>query len=177
MKFVSISAGDLSLTPLKRADLSPLQIVAQDIAIWQHNPGMKDPKDFEEKWFKKAWEAMEKGIRWPYMIYKKGACIGSSSFYATSMEHKSTTIGYTWLNPMYWGSGLNAHIKQCMLQHAFKSGMHRVAFEIDANNIRSRKAVEKLGAKFEGILRHHMIRSDGSLRDTVMYSILAGEFK
>lgn len=106
----------------------------------------------------------------------KGKYVGSSSFYDMPLEEKVTSIRYTWFHQSYWGSDINQQVKHMMFAHAFSDGINGAAFSIDVNNIRSKRAVEKLGAKFESILRQDMIRPDGSLRNSVIYSMISWEY-
>jgi RimJ/RimL family protein N-acetyltransferase len=104
--------------------------------------------------------------------------IGSTRFYEIDLNHKHLAIGYTWYIPEVWGTGINTECKLLLLKYAFETLlMNRVEFYIDARNERSRAAVKKLGAKEEGVLREHIILEDGYVRDTVVYSILAKEWK
>ena len=87
-------------------------------------------------------------------------------------------IGATWIDKKYHGSGLYRQCKLLLLQYVFEDlGAHRVAFSTDERNIRSRKAIEKIGGKFEGILREHTLMYDGYRRNTCCYSILKQEWK
>jgi RimJ/RimL family protein N-acetyltransferase len=86
-------------------------------------------------------------------------------------------IGWTWLDRGQHGSGLNASIKYLMLKHAFDNwGMVRVQLKTAASNLRSQRAIEKLGARREGLLRNHRRLADGRLDDTVLYSITDQEW-
>jgi len=81
-------------------------------------------------------------------------------------------IGYSWLHPDYWGKGINSVVKKLMLSYVFEQlKFKRVAFCIDSENLRSRGAIETLGIPFEGVLKNHQIRPDGSSRDSAIYAI------
>ena len=176
MKYQQIIDSDLRLEPLDERFVSVLAEAAGHSDIWAHNPGIRRPQEFRDVWIPAAFAAKELGQRWPYVIHFRDECVGSTSFYEVSLKHRKTSIGYTWLHPRCWGTGLNGRLKDMMLRYAFESGMHRVSFHIDTENLRSIKAVEKLGAQREGVLRRHMIRSDGSFRDTAVYSLLSTEY-
>jgi RimJ/RimL family protein N-acetyltransferase len=112
-----------------------------------------------------------------FAIVHSGRIVGSSSFIDLSPLHRRTEIGHTWLHPSVWRSVVNVEAKWLMLRDAFeRMKLHRVSFNVDAINQRSRKAVEKLGAVQEGTLRRHAITFTGRIRDTVVYSILADEW-
>jgi RimJ/RimL family protein N-acetyltransferase len=86
-------------------------------------------------------------------------------------------IGSTWLTPAVWRTAVNTECKLLLLRHAFETlGCIRVQIKTDALNKRSRRAIERLGAQFEGILRQHMVVRDGRYRDTAMYSIIDTEW-
>src|SRR5690606_34220886 len=85
-------------------------------------------------------------------------------------------IGWTAYDPRVWGTAVNAEAKLLLLGVAFEHGFSRVKLQADAANVRSRAAITRLGATFEGVLRHDRRRADGSWRDTAVYSILVGEW-
>ncbi len=94
-----------------------------------------------------------------------------------SLQHRGLEIGWTWLTPALWGTGFNYECKLLLLTHAFeKLHMIRVYLKTDENNLRSRTAIGKIGASFEGILRNHMIRDDGTYRHSAVYSIIESEW-
>lgn len=172
-----LQKGPLILEEINQKHKSPLQQAAHESAIWKHNPELNNPEDFTQKWFKKALDQKAHKKRLPFVIFYEEKVIGSTSFYAIDEDNKRLSIGYTWFHPNYWGTGINKKVKVMMLDYVFNVlQFNRVSFHIDCKNSRSCKAVEKLGAKKEGVLRHHMIRPDGSLRDTVVYSIIAPEW-
>ena len=107
-----------------------------------------------------------------FTIRQNDRVVGSTSYYEISQQHKRLTIGYTWYGPEHWGTSINPTAKLLLMQHAFEQcDFNRVAFCIDAQNTRSLRAVAKLGAQQEGTLHQHIIRADGSIRDSVIYAI------
>jgi RimJ/RimL family protein N-acetyltransferase len=101
-----------------------------------------------------------------------GVLVGSTRFLALRPEHRSVEIGWTWLHPDAWGTGVNVEAKLLMLQHAFEVwGCRRVELKTDALNERSRGAMEALGASFEGIHRKHLLVRGGENRDTAWYAL------
>ena len=115
----------------------------------------------------------------PFIIYDKikQAFAGSTRFGLINWHNKVLHIGWTWIGKEFQGSGLNKHIKFLMLQYAFEDLVFdKVEFRIDERNIRSRKAVEKLGATLEGILRKDTLMLDGFKRSTCCYGILKEEW-
>lgn len=106
-----------------------------------------------------------------------GRAVGSTGYMDIRPADKGLEIGNTWLGQTAQGTKINPDMKRLMLAHAFDTlGCHRVQLKTDARNARSRAAILKLGATFEGILRKHMVCFDGYVRDTAMYSITAPEW-
>jgi RimJ/RimL family protein N-acetyltransferase len=98
--------------------------------------------------------------------------VGSTRFLALRPEHRSVEIGWTWLHPSVWGTGVNVEAKLLMLRHAFDAwGCRRVELKTDALNDRSRGAMEAMGATFEGVHRKHMLVRGGENRDSAWYSV------
>ncbi len=95
----------------------------------------------------------------------------------TQPKSKATEIGWTWYSPKVWGTVVNPECKYLLLEHAFEEwGAIRIQLKTDNMNIHSQEAILKLGAKFEGRLRNHRFRRDGTIRDTMMYSIIREEW-
>ena len=106
-----------------------------------------------------------------------GRVVGSTRFMDVTPEARGVEIGWTWYAPDVWGTQVNPEAKLLLMGHAFERwGAIRVYFKTDARNARSRAAILKLGAQFEGILRNHRIRPDGSYRDSAVYSVIDREW-
>ncbi len=111
------------------------------------------------------------------VLKKNQRTIGSTAYLAIAAKHRRAEIGSTWYSPDFWGTAVNPECKFLLLRHAFEDwGAVRIQFGTDANNIHSQRAILKLGAKFEGTLRNHGIRPDGSVRDALLYSMIANEW-
>lgn len=107
----------------------------------------------------------------------KGQIIGMTRLFAVEVKDKRLEIGHTWYIPEVWGKVYNKECKLLLLQYAFETlGFNRVEFRVAHQNIRSQKAVEKIGGVKEGVLRKFAIRNDGSRRDTVVFSIIDEEW-
>lgn len=120
---------------------------------------------------------LQKSIPFVILDKKSNSIAGSTRFGNLVAEHKRVEIGWTWIAEIYHGSGLNKAMKFLMLQHAFETmNFNRVEIKTNELNHRSRRAIESIGARFEGILRSHMINSDGTIRNTVYYSIILEEW-
>src|SRR5690606_35981181 len=114
-----------------------------------------------------------------FMVFDKtaNAYVGSTRFGRINWQNKVLHIGWTWIGKSFQGSGLNMHMKFLMLRYAFEIlEFDKVEFRIDERNIRSRKAVEKLGAALEGILRKDILMPDGFKRSSCCYGILREEW-
>lgn len=120
----------------------------------------------------------ERGTRVPLLIRTAdGAAVGSTSFLDIEPASRRLEIGATFLARAVWRTAVNSATKRLLLGHAFDDlGAGRVALKTDGENRRSQAAIERLGARNEGTLRQHMVRGDGTIRDTVYYSILASEW-
>jgi N-acetyltransferase len=108
---------------------------------------------------------------------KDGQVVGSTSYLQVAAEHKRAEIGSTWYTSGMQGTKVNPECKYLLLRRAFEAwGAERIRFTTDANNLRSQRAILKLGAKFEGKPRSDKKRSDGSMRDSMVYSIITSEW-
>ena len=115
----------------------------------------------------------------PFIVFDKktSSYAGSTRFMNISWKNKVAEIGSTWIGKEFQGTGLNTNMKFLMLEYAFEIlDYDRIEFKIDERNLRSRKAVEKLGATYEGLLRKNIIMLDGFKRSTCCYSILKDEW-
>jgi RimJ/RimL family protein N-acetyltransferase len=119
-----------------------------------------------------ALAAQRTGTELPLVTEREGTIVGSTRFLNLRPEHRSVEIGWTWLHPSAWSTGANAEAKLLQMRHAFEIwGCRRVEFKTDALNERSRRALEALGASFEGVHRQHMLVRGGENRDSAWYSV------
>jgi RimJ/RimL family protein N-acetyltransferase len=106
-----------------------------------------------------------------------GRAVGVTTYRDIDDRHRTLEVGGTWIGRPWWRSAINTEAKLLILGHAFEVlGANRVAIKTDIRNARSQAAIERLGAKREGVLRHQYIRPDGTLRDSVMYSVIPEEW-
>ncbi|WP_340063020.1 GNAT family protein [Ascidiimonas aurantiaca] len=156
-----------------------LQPVASEKDIIPYSPSRLGSSADLEKYVKTALEDQVKGISIPFIIFDKmvQAYAGCTRFGHIDARNRVLHIGWTWLGKDFRGTGLNSSVKLLMLAYAFEiMNFEKVEFRIDERNIRSRKAVEKLGASLEGILRSDVIMRDGYRRNTCCYGILKSEW-
>lgn len=118
------------------------------------------------------------GQRLPFAIIDQadGHAVGSASYIDIRPQDRGVEIGWLWLTPSRWGTGMNTEAMFLLLEHAFtKLHAVRVALKTDERNVRSQRAIEALGAVREGVWRNHRILSTGVLRNSVFYSVIEAE--
>ncbi|MEV4661406.1 bifunctional pyridoxamine 5'-phosphate oxidase family protein/GNAT family N-acetyltransferase [Micromonospora echinofusca] len=168
------------LEPLDLAHADELHAATADPEVWQHlgSPQPADPAGTAEG-IAVALAAHRRGERVPWVqrCAVTGAVVGTTSFYEVDPERRAVAIGYTWLGRPWWRTGINTEAKLLLLARAFDElGAERVVWHTDIRNERSQRAIERLGASREGVLRRHRLRPDGSWRDTVQYSMTVDEW-
>jgi N-acetyltransferase len=132
-----------------------------------------------EAYIAAAEEAARRGTEQPFFIRDRetGAPLGTTRYMTISRNDRNLEIGHTWLGRRAWRTRVNTECKFLLLRHAFEQlRVMRVQFKTDARNARSRAAIERLGAKFEGILRNHMLVRGGVVRDSAYYSVIDTEW-
>jgi N-acetyltransferase len=168
------------LRPLLAGDTENLLAVAtEDKMLLQFSPKPVYSETLLSDYISSAVDQRNQRSRYAFLIYSKdgGTFAGSTSFMNISEYDKRLEIGSTWIGRSFQGTGLNRACKILLLHYAFETlGAERVEFRTDERNIQSRKAIEKLGAAFEGILRKHTLLYDGYMRNTVYYSMLKEEW-
>jgi N-acetyltransferase len=164
------------LEPLEHAHLDGLWEASRDPQIWTWL-AIRQPRTRAELevWLDEALAGPD--LPFATVLRERGTPVGSTRFMAPRPEHRSVEIGWTWLAPAAWGTGANVEAKLLMLEQAFDAWRcRRVELKTDALNDRSRRALEAVGARFEGIHRQHMLVRGGENRDTAWYSIIDGEW-
>jgi RimJ/RimL family protein N-acetyltransferase len=168
------------LRPLQFSDYDNLLPIAiADKTLLRFSPAPIYSEELLKTYITKAIGDRNTQSRYPFIIFdkKKNEYAGSTSFLNFSIPDKRVEIGHTWLGREFQRSGLNRQCKFLLLSFAFDTlGFERVEFKTDERNEASRTAIEKIGGRFEGILRSHMVMSDGFRRNTVYYSILKDEW-
>ncbi|MBE16074.1 MAG: GNAT family protein [Dokdonia sp.] len=179
MNYPSLENAYVRLIPLRPEHFELLLPLSIQVDLYMYGPSDISTPDKLKAYIHDAFAKAKQGSAQPYIIYDKTkkAYAGSTRFGHMDTNHKTLHIGWTWLGTDFRGSGINTHIKYLMLDYAFTAmDMEKVAFRIDERNMRSRKAVEKLGATLEGILRQNLIVKNGFRRSTACYSILKSEW-
>ena len=162
------------LEPLSAERADGLWEASRDPQTWRWlsvvQPATRDEFD---TWLEDAVAARDAGTEIPLVTVHGDRVVGSTRFLALRPAHRSVEIGWTWLHPSAWSTGVNVEAKLLMLGHAFEAwGCRRVELKTDARNERSRGAMEAMGAAFEGIHRKHMLVRDGENRDSAWYAVL-----
>jgi RimJ/RimL family protein N-acetyltransferase len=172
--------GDLVvLEPLEPAHADELWAAARSPEIWQWLAHLNKSREFFDRWFELTLEAGAEGTEGPFAVRRRsdGTVIGSTRYMAARPADRVVEIGWTWFDPSAWRSGVNLETKLLMLGHAFERlDCVRVELKTDARNERSRAAIAALPARFEGVLRNHMIVPDVGQRDTAYFSVLDEEW-
>lgn len=176
---VTLSTDRLVLRPLSLDDVPALGVAASDGALWEKKTTtVPKPEGFED-YVRKALDLQAAGLALPFAtVVKDGATVvGSTRFMNIDAVNHRVEIGTTWIAKSWQRSFVNTHAKFLMLRHAFEVlGCHAVEIRTHSQNDQSRAAIERLGAKLDGILRRHMIMPDGHIRDTAVYSIIREEW-
>ena len=165
--------GDLRLEPLAEEHRDALKAAcAEDLDIWQIYAWSWDPEYFDETFDRVM--ALPNWRR--FAIFSGDRLVGISCYIGIDADRGVLEIGNTYYVPAMRGTGLNRRIKDLMIGRAIDCGIRRIEFRVDRRNARSQAAMAKLGAVREGVIRAERITWTGHVRDTVLFSILAGEW-
>lgn len=176
---IRLSGHLVQLEPLRESHFAGLIESGADVRIWSHLPidGSNPERLLQE--LKTALLNRTVGSQYTFTIIAKDTqrIIGATRFFDIFEEHRKLEIGWTWYHPEAWGKGYNIECKLLLLTYAFENlGANRVQLKTRTTNERSRAAIEKIGAVYEGCLRADRVMPDGSVRDTVVYSVIKNEW-
>ena len=178
---ITLTGQFVRLEPLSMDHLQDLCLVGLDDEIWRYMVyGWVRSEQDMRNWIAEILKRQEKGTDLPFAVIdlKSGKAIGATRYMETRPKDRGLEIGGTWYGRAYQRSVVNTECKFLLLQHAFEGlGCIRVQFKTDLRNIRSQKAIERIGATKEGIFRNHMILPDGTIRHSVYYSIIVEEWQ
>ncbi|MCI2284909.1 GNAT family N-acetyltransferase [Colwellia sp. MSW7] len=179
-KPVTISTNKITLRPLSIEHLDAFYQAGAFPELWKWSlPNQCTSKTQAETWLTKSLEKVKQGEQVVFSIFdnQSGELVGSTRYCEISHENRTLEIGFTFITPKYQRTYVNTHAKYCLLKHAFEQlEAIRVQFKTHDHNIKSRNAISRLGATFEGILRHQRILPDGSFRNTAIFSIINSEW-
>ena len=167
------------LEPLGEEHAEGLWEAAQAREIWAWLAHIGESRKRFDEWMELALAAGRSGEEGSFATRRQssGRLVGSSRYLNVRPADRVVEIGWTWLNPSAWRTGANLEAKLLMLEHAFENlGCVRVEFKTDARNERSRNALAALPARFEGVMRNHMIVPDVGLRDSAYFSVIDEEW-
>lgn len=168
------------LEPLGLHHFEALLAVSGEPEIWRFiSFGPLTTPERLRAWIESVVDEPERGEGLPFAIVhlETGQVCGSTSLYQFNPRHKRLELGRTWLGTAFWRTAANTETKYLLLRYAFEGlGYHRVEIKTNTQNFRSQKAIERLGAVREGVLRSYSVYDDGSVRDTIMYSIVRSEW-
>jgi RimJ/RimL family protein N-acetyltransferase len=178
IRAVPLQAAGVRLEPLAEEHREALRPAAQSPEIWAHMPTPALGDKFDA-WFDWSLQICQTPAEtaWVVRTLSDGVLVGSTRYLNIEAAHKRVEIGHTWYAPSVWAGHVNPACKYALLRYGFEDlGLNRIELKTDIRNTRSQAAIAKLGALREGVFRKHMIRADGSLRDTVYFSILNDEW-
>ncbi|MFZ6029786.1 MAG: GNAT family N-acetyltransferase [Chloroflexota bacterium] len=177
---VTLCGRVVRLEPLAERHVPDLTAAGSDESVWRYM--VYGNIDSEEKMLalvRRLLESQRQGTDLPFAVIHQasGRAIGSTRYMEIRAKHRGLEIGGTWYAPAHQRTAANTECKLLLLAHAFEAlGCIRVQIKTDVRNERSQRAIERLGAVREGVLRNHVILPDGVVRHTVYYSILDSEW-
>ena len=176
---ITLEGHGIRLEPLTLEYEADLSVAAADGELWNLWFTSVPNPDETRAYIETALAGYQAGHMLPWAVREltTGKIVGSTRYHDVIANIDRVEIGYTWYSKSWQKSHVNTVCKLLLLAHAFDTlGCKVVGLRTDNFNFNSQKAIEGLGAKKDGILRHHAIRRDGSVRDSVMYSILSTEW-
>ncbi|MBC7719885.1 MAG: GNAT family N-acetyltransferase [Chitinophagaceae bacterium] len=176
---VTLAARGVRLVPLAVTHESGLKAAAADGDLWQLRITSVPEPDNTTAYIVNALKMREAGDRFAFAVTDEqtGEVMGTSSYHDILASVKRVEIGYTWYAKRYQRTHVNSTCKLLLMTHAFETlGCNVVGWRTDNYNFASQAAIERLGAQKDGVIRGHAMRRDGTIRDTVMYSMRAGEW-
>ena len=176
---ITLEGHGVRLEPLGFDHQSGIAAAAADGKLWElWFTSVPEPGE-TRAYIEKALDGQAKGDMLPWAVreQKSGTIAGSTRYHDIIAEADRVEIGYTWYAKRWQRSHVNTACKLLLFTHAFeKLGCKVVGLRTDNFNLASQRAIEALGAKKDGVIRHHWPRRDGTVRDTVMYSVLVTEW-
>ena len=176
---VTLQDRGISLVPLALEHEAGLREAAADGELWNIRLTSVPEPQYTRRYIEDALAMREAGNRFAFAVIDEATrqVLGSSSYHDIVPVIKRVEIGWTWYAKRAQRSHVNSTAKLLLMTHAFETlGCHVVGWRTDNFNFASQAAIERLGAKKDGVLRGHALRRDGTIRDTVMYSLRSGEW-
>jgi RimJ/RimL family protein N-acetyltransferase len=176
---VTLESPQVRLEPLSTRHVPDLETAARDGELWNLRVTSVPAPGETAGYVAAALQGYQDGHMLPFVVRDKASdrIIGSTRYHDIVPAVERLEIGYTWYGRSWQRSHVNTTCKLLLITHAFESlGAKLVGWRTDNYNFASQRAIERLGARRDGVLRHHALRRDGTVRDTVMYSLAAGEW-
>lgn len=176
---VVLQAPGLRLEPLAERHVGPLEAAARDGELWNLRVTSVPAPGETAAYVAAALEGQRAGHMLPFVVIDpaRDEVIGSTRYHDIVPAVGRLEIGYTWYARRAQRTHVNTTAKLLLMRHAFDTlGVGVVGWRTDNFNFASQRAIERLGARRDGVIRHHALRRDGTVRDTVMYSVTAGEW-
>lgn len=176
---VVLERGSIRLEPMSETHIPGLQKAAADGALWELWFTVVPKHDETEVYVAAALRGLKDGHMLPWVVrdLKSGAVVGATRYHDIVAAIDRVEIGYTWYAKSWQRSHVNTTCKLMLFGHAFETlGCKVVGLRTDNFNFRSQRAIEALGVKKDGVIRHHVARKDGTVRDSHIYSVLLAEW-
>lgn len=176
---IALEGRAVRLEPLSLDHDAALCEVGLDPDLWRWTLNVIRTPQEMRAYVQAALDAAAQGSALPFAVFERssGRAVGSTRFGNIDVQNRRVEIGWTWIARSWQRTAVNTEMKYLMLRHAFETwGCLRVEFKTDVLNETSRRALLRIGAKEEGVLRAHMITATGRVRDTVYFSILDSEW-
>jgi RimJ/RimL family protein N-acetyltransferase len=176
---VTLSRGGVRLEPMAHDHVAALELAARDGELWNLRVTSVPAPGETGAYVAAALKGRADGHMLPFVVVDtaSGRVVGSTRYHDIVPAVQRLEIGYTWYGRSWQRTHVNTLCKLLLLQHAFDTlGAQLVGWRTDNYNFASQRAIERLGARKDDVLRHHALRRDGTVRDTVMYSLAAGEW-
>jgi len=167
------------IEPLEEKHFELLLPTAMQPSLWLFTLAKIDSPESFRKYFDTALveERAKRSYPFAYFDKQKQQYVGSTRFGNIEFAHKKVEIGWTWIHPSLQGTGFNKHCKFLLLRFGFETlGLNRIELKTSLLNLKSQKAMRKIGATQEGIFRKNFVNDDGTLRDTVYFSFISDEW-
>lgn len=179
VEYITLAARGVRLVPLELDHEAGIRTAAADGELWNLRITSVPAPDETRNYIDTALKNRDEGNRFAFAVIEEasGTVLGSTSYHDILPNVKRVEIGYTWYAKRVQRTHVNTTCKLLLLTHAFDTlGCNVVGWRTDNFNIASQRAIERLGAKKDGVIRGNALRRDGTIRDTVMYSLHIGEW-
>lgn len=169
----------IKLVPMELKHMEELVPILNNPQIWEYTWRKITSEAQVEQLLETALHNREMGMDLPFVMIEHSTdkVVGTSRIMHLDRIHRNAEIGCTWISPEYWRTPVNTESKSLMLHYCFEElGLIRVDFTVVGDNLRSQRAIERIGAVKEGVLRKHRITTEGTVLDNVLYSIIDDEW-